>query len=75
MPSSPAARRGPNNRPLVNGCYGIAWTYAIQFAQGTPRAPNLSPELETLVRALRDAEILAVGNVPASCVRSRYEVW
>jgi hypothetical protein len=44
-------------------------------AQGTPRAPNLSPELETLVRALRDAEILAVGNVPASCVRSRYEVW
>lgn len=44
-------------------------------AQATPRAPNLSPELETMVRALRDAEILAVGNVPASCVCSRYEVW
>jgi len=39
---------------------------------GTQRPANLSIELETLVRALRDAEILAVGTIPASCVRNRY---
>jgi hypothetical protein len=37
---------------------------------GTPRSPNLTIELETLVRALRDAEILVLGTVPASCIRS-----
>ncbi|MEE8622269.1 MAG: hypothetical protein V3T27_00135 [Alphaproteobacteria bacterium] len=42
---------------------------------GTKRTPNLSIQLETLVRALRDAEILAVGNIPAICVRNRHEVW
>jgi hypothetical protein len=31
---------------------------------GTPRSPNLTIQLETLVRVLRDAEILAVGNIP-----------
>ena len=41
---------------------------------GTPRAPNLSPELESLVFALRDAEILAVGSIPAGYVITRYEV-
>jgi hypothetical protein len=40
--------------------------------RGTQRPANLSIELETLVRSLRDAEILAVGNIPASCVRNRY---
>jgi hypothetical protein len=41
---------------------------------GTPRPPKLTIELETLVRALRDAEVLAVGNIPsASC--KRIEVW
>ena len=42
---------------------------------GTPRPPNLTRELEALVRALRDAEILAVGNIPAACVRHRFPVW
>jgi hypothetical protein len=42
---------------------------------GIDRPPNLSKELETLVQALRDAEILAVGNIPATYVRNRYEVW
>ncbi len=44
-------------------------------SHGTPRTPNLSQELETLVRALRDAEILVYGNVPSSLVRNRYEVY
>jgi hypothetical protein len=39
-----------------------------------PRAANLTPELETLVRALRDAELLAVGTIPAGCVVNRYSV-
>jgi hypothetical protein len=43
-------------------------------AGGAPRAPNLTIELETLVRALRDAEILAVGTIPAHCIRSRIEL-
>lgn len=42
---------------------------------GTPRPANLSLELETLVRSLRDAEILVVGDVPDSVVRNRYPVW
>ncbi len=41
----------------------------------TPRPANLSKELETLVRALRDSEILIHGNVPASLVRNRYNVY
>lgn len=42
---------------------------------GTPRSPNLSKQLETLVRALRDAEILAVGTIPAACITHRYDVY
>jgi len=42
---------------------------------GTPRRPNLTIQLETLVRALRDAEILAVGNIPAAYIRNRHNVW
>ena len=37
-------------------------------------APNLTIHLKALVRALRDAEILAVGSIPASCVRFRHDV-
>lgn len=40
----------------------------------TPRQPILTEQLEALVRALRDAEILALGNIPASVVRNRYHV-
>ena len=42
---------------------------------GTPRTPNLSIALETLVRTLRDAEILAKGTIPAHCVNHRFEVY
>jgi hypothetical protein len=42
---------------------------------GTPRAANLSLELEALVRALRDSEVMINGNVPASLVRNRYSVY
>ncbi len=44
-------------------------------SEGTPRTPNLTIELETLVRALRDAEILAQGAIPATCVRNRFDVY
>ena len=44
-------------------------------AGGTPRSPRLTIELESIVRALRDAEVLACGPIPASHVRNRYEVY
>lgn len=51
--------------------------YAMQppVSEGTLRSPNLTIELETLVRALRDAEILAHGNIPETCVKNRLEVY
>lgn len=42
---------------------------------GTPRPANLTIELETLVRALRDAEILAHGIIPATCVKNSFDVY
>jgi len=38
------------------------------------RTPTLSDRFATLARALRDAEVLVLGNVPASMVRNRFEV-
>ena len=42
---------------------------------GTPRTPNLTIALETLVRTLRDAEVLTVGTIPADCVKHKFEVY
>jgi len=42
---------------------------------GTPRPPNLSMELETLVRALRDSEILAIGNIPSTLIVRKHNVY
>lgn len=44
-------------------------------SEGTPRPPTLTIELETLVRALRDAEILAHGFIPPACVKNSFEVY
>ena len=41
---------------------------------GVPCPPNLTPQLETLVNALRDAEILLHGHISPSCVKNRFEV-
>ena len=51
--------------------------YAMQppSSEGTPRSPNLTIELETLVRALRDAEILAHGIIPTPCVKNIFDVY
>lgn len=37
-----------------------------------PNPARVSLELRTFTRALRDAEILAVGNIPASCVKQYF---
>ncbi len=37
-------------------------------------SPNLTPELETLVNSLRDAEILVYRHIPPSCVMNRFDV-
>ena len=42
---------------------------------GTLRSANLTLELEAIVRALRDAELLVVGDIPDSCVQHRYPEW
>jgi hypothetical protein len=42
---------------------------------GIGRAPNLTIELETLVNALRDTEVLALGTIPTSCVTNRFDVY
>lgn len=42
---------------------------------GTPRAPLLSIDLETMVRALRHAEVLAFGTVAASQIRRRTDIY
>lgn len=44
-------------------------------SEGTPRTPNLTIELETLIRSLRDAEILAHGIIPATCVKNSFNVY
>ena len=41
----------------------------------TPRPPQLHAELEALVRALRDAEVLAVGAIAKPQVLQRWEVF
>jgi hypothetical protein len=41
----------------------------------TPRAANLSIELETLIRALRDAEVLVLHAIPNTHVINRYDVF
>ena len=51
-----------------------AWRPQPPDTGGTPRPANLSPQLEALVRVLRDAEILVVGSVPAALVRNRHQV-
>jgi hypothetical protein len=42
---------------------------------GTQRPPNLTNHLETMVRALRDAEILAFGTIPKEWITARYKVY
>jgi hypothetical protein len=40
-----------------------------------PKVPNLTRELQALVRALRDAEVLVHGFIPAACVVARHDVY
>lgn len=43
-------------------------------SHGTPRRPNLSIELETIVRAVGDAEVLGLGKIQSNCMVARYPV-
>jgi hypothetical protein len=44
------------------------------MAGGVSRPPNLSVELETMVFALRDSEVLVVGNLPRAYVVNRFDI-
>ncbi len=60
--------------PVMMGAYLSAPCPQPRIAAGgTVRAPNLSLELETMVRALRDSELVVVGNIPRSCVSNRFD--
>jgi len=39
------------------------------------RAPSITTELNALVFALRDAEILVTGGIPPACIVDRDDVW
>ena len=62
---------------LILEIWGFLTQHAMQppSSEGTPRSPNLTIELETLVRVLRDAEILAHGIIPATCVKNSFNVY
>jgi len=62
---SPVRHRNLLEEPVLQPAAGFA----------TPRPAMLRIELETLVRALRDAEILAFGLIPAKQVKNRFEVF
>ena len=42
---------------------------------GVPRPPHLSEQLETLIFALRDAEILVYGTIPPQAISDRFLVF
>ncbi len=60
--------------PVTMGKFLLDPGPQVPGSVGPFTAPNLTIHLKALVRALKDAEILAVGSIPASCVRFRHEV-
>jgi hypothetical protein len=59
--------------PAVGTPASVRWPPGA--AGGTPRSPNLSIDLETMVFALRDSEVLLVGNLPRTCVINRFDIY
>jgi hypothetical protein len=45
------------------------------YATGPQRAPNLSPQLEAMVFALRDAEVLVLGGVQPGWITGRHPMY
>ena len=41
----------------------------------TPRSANLTHDLEAIVRAARDSEVLVTGNIPSTLFVNRYNVY
>ena len=60
--------------PLTMGNFLLDAVPQVPGSVGPVTASSPAMHLMALVRALRDAEILAVGNIPASCVRFRHDV-
>jgi hypothetical protein len=60
--------------PSGHGAYMSANRPVPPGSVATAQPAHLSIELETLVRALRDAEILAIGAIPGSNVTNRFDV-
>ena len=60
--------------PVTMGNFLLDPGPQVPGSVGPATPPNLTIHLITLVNALRDEEILAVGIIPESCVRFRHEV-
>ena len=62
---------------IVDSTQAAYLTAAVRYPP--PQAPksgvNVGVELTGMLRALRDAELLAVDNIPARCVVVRHDVW
>jgi hypothetical protein len=53
---------------------GVPPPAPVAHRRGTTRTPTFMPHLQALVFALRDAEVLIVGNPPASCIVDSWDV-
>jgi len=55
--------------------FGHILTRPVKNPGGTTgAAPSITEQLNALVRALRDAEVLAQGAIPQTCVRQRFSI-
>lgn len=61
--------------PRTMGAYLAQNAHDPPGSTRLPRQAHLSKELETLVRVLRDAEVLVAGNLPGASFRNRYVVY
>ncbi len=82
---SPLERISYHHNALPTLLLGIVdavtnWQILQEFVPQPPHSSNrfqppiITRELRVLVHALRDAEILALGDIPAPLVRNRYPV-
>lgn len=61
--------------PMASGGGVAVAPRAPGMAGGAPRPPHLTIQLEALVFAMRDAEILVHGNIPPAWITNRYNIF
>jgi hypothetical protein len=78
-PFTPVSYQHDGGPDLISGLVGFARFLArpirLPADSSTGRPPMISSDLLAILMALRDAEVLANGTIPARCVINRYEVF